>query len=211
MKTYTVKTFYFDELTDAAKWEAYRRDQNRDFGTSYNSDFQNTLEKFEEAFGISVYRWEVYSTTYTFDFSIRDDLETQPEDITNPIRLAAYVYNNCYDKIKKGKYYSTGHRWENGKFTYKFRYSKINFSIDDCPLTGVFCDCDILSPIIDCLNYTRLYSSFDDLITDCLNRFFETWRDALEYSESFEFYAEEAQEQGWEYLADGTKWVGGTA
>ena len=65
---------------------------------------------------------------------------------------------------------------------------------------------DILRAVIDCITYRRAFDTYDDLITTALNEFFETWRAALEYAESFEFYAEEAILGDWEYTADGRRW-----
>lgn len=208
MKTYTIKTYYFNELSEEAKRSAYERDRSSISGDIWNDEFCATLEAFENTFDISVHKWEVYSSYYTFDF--RMSYSRGVAEIDNPLRLAAYVWNNYAKYIKKGKYYSTPIKYTDGKPTYKHRHSRVMFEMDNCPLTGVFCDNDILQPIIDCLEYKRFFNTYDDLMTDCLNHFFKTWRDALEYSESEEFYEEEALANEWEYLADGTRWTGAT-
>lgn len=208
MKTYTFKTYSFNELSKEAQENAYRRDQDSIPSDIYNDEFTATLEAFERIFDISVYRWEVYSCRYSFDF--KTTAATNSDDINDPLRLATFVWNRYAKYIKKGKYYSTPFKYIDGKPTYKFRHSRIMYEMDNCPLTGCCFDCDILQPIIDCLEYKRFFDTYADLITDCLNHFFETWRDCLKYSESFEFYAEEADAREWEYLEDGTRWKGVT-
>lgn len=204
MKTYTIKTYYFNELSEEAKQKAFEKDRNSILNDIYNDEFCATLEAFEKIFNISVYRWEVYPNYYTFDFHQKDG--DNADEINDPLRLAAYVWNNYARYIKKGKFYSTAGKYIDGKYTCKFRHSRVMLEMDNCPLTGVCFDNDILAPIIDCLEYKRFFHTYDDLITDCLNKFFETWRDCLEYSESFEFYEGEAIANEWEYLEDGARW-----
>ena len=209
MPTYTIKTYYFNELSREAQERAFARDLNAIPDDIYNDEFRATLAAFEKIFDISVYRWDVSSNSYLFDFQQTGN--GNADEIRDPLRLAAYVWNNYAKYIKKGKYYSTPIKYIDGKPTYKYRHSRVLFEMDNCPLTGVCFDNDILAPVLDCLEYKRFFDTYDDLMTDCLNRFFETWRDALSYSESFEFYEEEALANEWEYLADGTKWTGASA
>lgn len=204
MPTHTIQTYYFDELPENVQRTAYEKDRHNLDGEYYNADFRATLREFERLFDISVYSWAVDSYRYTFDFRLPDS--RYPDEITDPLRLAVYMWNNYGDIIRRGKYYSTSGRYINGKYSYKHKRSKALYILDDSALTGCFCDGHILQPIINCITYKTLYETFDDLITDCLNNFFETWRDCLEYAESFDFYIDEANANEWEYLADGTKW-----
>ena len=210
MREVSVKLYRFDELPQEVQKKIWEGDQNRYnyAADSYYWEFRKTLDTFAELFGVCV-RWEVDSSHYNFDFTISDtETAENLETIRDPLRLATWVYNNHWWHIRKGKYYSTPGKWVNGEYKYKYRHSRVIFSYDDCPLTGVFCDLDILRAVIDCITYRRAFDTFDDLITTALNEFFETWRDALAYAESFEFYAEEAAAQEWEYTADGSRWRG---
>lgn len=207
MKTYTVQTFYFNELSPDAQRRAWERDREIIQDGGYNAEFRATLAAFEKIFDIYS-SYSIDSCHYNFDFRI--DEYSHADEIADPLRLAAFVWNNYAPQIKKGKYYSIT-RVKGNQYTTKHRHSRVTFEMDNCPLTGVFCDSDILAPVLDCLTYKRAFDTFDDLITDCLNNFFETWRDALEYAESLEFYAEEAEANEWEYLSDGTKWRGDRA
>ena len=202
MREVSVKLYQFDELPEDIQKRIWEGDQNRfDAYDCYYWEFRKTLDTFADLFGVVV-RWSVDSSTYNFDFTIDNPRVNQ---IDNPLRLAAYVWNNYAPQIMKGKFYSKG-QWINGKYTYKSRHSRVIFTYDDCPLTGVCFDCDILRAVVDCITYRRMFDTYDDLITTALNEFFETWRAALEYAESFEFYAEEAATNEWEYTADGSRW-----
>lgn len=203
MREINIKLYQFSELSEEAQKRAYNDDPKTYMGDSYNSDFEKTLEAFENLFNIRVYRWNVDAYSYNFDFHQNDG--DNADDIENPLRLAAYVWNNHAPHLKKGKYYSKS-RWNGETWKTISRRSRVIFSMGDCPLTGVFCDCDILAPVLDCLLYRKMFDTYDDLITDCLEHFFRTWRDCLEYAESIEYYAEEAAANEWEYTADGRRW-----
>lgn len=210
MRQETMSIYLFEELPEEIQRRAWEGDQSRhNFGDIDFWDFRATLDKFAEIFEITV-KWEVDSSRYSFDFTMNPgqwgDLAENLETIRDPLRLAAWVHNNRAHLIRKGKYYSTRGKWVNGKYNYKSRHSRVIFTYEDCPLTGVCFDMDILRAVIDCITYRRTFETYDDLMTTALNEFFETWRAALEYAESLEFYAEEAAANEWEYTADGRRW-----
>lgn len=204
MKTYTIKTYLFDELTPEAQRAAWKNDPRAICCDYFDDERRATLKAFENIFNISV-QYSVDSCRYTFDFYKPCE---NGDEINDPLRLACYVWNNYAPYIKKGKYYSTRGEWIDGKYTYKYRHSKITHELGNCPLTGVCYDCDILQPVINCLLYKEKYSTLEDLITAALNEFFEAWRADLEYTESFEFYKEEAEANAWEYLRSGRRFDG---
>lgn len=206
MREVSVKLYTFDELPEDIQKRIWEGDQNR-----YNSydcyfwEFRKTLDTFAELFGVVV-KWEIDSTRFHFDFTISDyRIAENLETIRDPLRLASWVYNNHGHHIRRGKYYSVG-RWMGDKYTYKERHSKAIFVYNDCPLTGVFCDQNILNAFIDCITYRRTFETYDDLMTTALNEFFESWRQDLEYAESLEFYRDQAAANEWEYTADGRRW-----
>lgn len=210
MREVSVKLYRFDELPEEIQHKAWEQDESRRYlGESYNDDFQTVLAAFENAFDIRVTNYCVNSAHFTFDFELTNDIEAENlETIIDPLRLAVWVWNNRAHRIRKGKYYCTDAKWENGKFSCKFRHSRVIFEMDNCPLTGICWDNDILFHVLQCLHYRELYKTYDDLITDSLQSFFLTWSDCLEYAESIGYYAEEAAANEWEYTADGKRWRG---
>ena len=198
MRTETIKIYKFDELSETAQRRAW--ENGPDFSNDHADEYAATLAAFEKAFDIKVYRYNVGYPGTTFAYVKAGPAAEAPEN--RPLRLAAYMWNNYADYIKKGRYYSRG-RYVNGKYQYKFRYSRITFEMDNCPLTGVCMDYDILQPVIDCLHYKRFYNSIDDLFDDCLTDFFRAWENEIEYQNSFEYFAEMAEINEWEFLENG--------
>jgi len=56
-----------------------------------------------------------------------------------------------------------------------------------------------LDPIIKCLHYKEMYDSYEDLIKDCLETFFQTCRKEVEHYYSYENFIEDANCNDWEY------------
>ena len=204
MKQHTVYTYGFDELNKAAQEKAWLENYYKLTG-DYSDDFEAVLRRFEHIFDIKVYNWSVDEYTYKFDFVKGGAATDCPEG--DPLRVARYMWNNYADAITKGKYYSKGHYY-GGKYSYKFRHSAVLVQMDNCPLTGFFADTDILRPVINCLHYKEFFEDIDDLLTACLNSFFETWQSAVEYSASLEYFEETAIINEWEFLDNGTLWRG---
>lgn len=202
MQAHTVYSYTFDELSEAAQHRAWEREYCN-YSEDYSSEYRETLEAFEYLFDIKVYNWSVDEWNYTYDFRMTEQAEACPDG--NPLRVARYIWNNYADSITRGKYYSIGH-YINGKYTYKSRHSKILLEMDNCPLTGTYTDTDILQPVIDCLHYKQSFDNYEDLITTCLDNFFCSWKKAIEYTNSFEYFEELASINEWQFLEDGTLW-----
>ena len=203
-----VTTLYtFDELNERAQHAAW---ENTCFDLTYNNyeEFCETLREFEKIFDIKVYDYNVDGLRRPYFKYVTAGAASDAEMIDDPLRLARFVWNNYSEYILKGKYYSTRGAWIDGKYHYKSRHSKIALEMDNCPLTGVCCDCDILGPVIDCLHYKRFFNTYTDLIDKCLTDFFNAWAAEMEYCCSFDFFAETAECNEWYFTADG-KFYGG--
>ena len=202
MLAHTVYTYTFEELSPEAQRKAWEMGYCN-LSEDYSSEYRTTLEAFEYAFDIKVYNWSVDDWSYTFDFRMAERAEGCPDG--DPLRVARYIWNNYAESITRGKYYSIGH-FKNGKYSYKSRHSKTLVEMDNCPLTGIYTDTDILRPVIDCLHYKQFFENYEDLITTCLDSFFRSWRNEIEYSNSFEYFAEIASINEWQFLDNGTLW-----
>lgn len=207
MGEYTTTVYTFDELTEAAQrraWESNVFNLSNDHGDEYRA----TLAAFESIFDIKVYRWSVNDWNYSFDFVTAGRATEAPEG--DALRLARYIWNNYADAIRKGKYY--GKLIRNGnECRHVKRYSRATFEMDNCPLTGVCYDYNILAPVLACLQYKEFFETFDDLITDCLDSFFRAWRDEIDYCNSFEYFAETAAANEWEFTENGDFWAEASA
>lgn len=203
MREITVKLYKFSELSEKAQRRAW--ETGPVFSGDYSEEFRSVLKKFEDIFDISVYRWNVNDYTFDFAYVTTGAASEAPEG--NPLRLARFIWNNYAEYIQKGKYYSTPGKYIDGKYHYKYRYSKCTFAMDNCPLTGYYADQDILQPVIDCLHYKRFFNSHNDLIDECLNNFFRTWQADIEYQGSFENFAEMCEANDYEFTETGEMWT----
>ena len=203
MRTETIKIYKFSELSDAAQRRAW--ETGPDFSGDCSDEFRATLEAFEKIFDIGVYRWNVDDYSHDFAYVTAGGATEAPEG--DPLRLARYIWNNYADYISRGRYYSTPGRWIDGKYHYKFRHSNATFEIDNCPLTGVCYDMDILQPVLDCLHYKRFFESYNDLMDECLSAFFGAWSADIEYHASLEYFAEMCEINGYEFTEMGEMWA----
>jgi hypothetical protein len=199
MREISIKLYKFSELSEKAQRQAWETGPN--FSDDGSSDFRATLAAFEKIFDISVYRWSIDDWSYEFDYVTAGRATEAPEG--DALRLARYIWNNYAEYIQKGRYYSTPGRYINGKYHYKYRYSKVTKEMDNCPLTGFFADQDILQPVIDCLHYKRFFDSYETLIDTCLDSFFRIWRADIEYHNSFEYFAETCEINEYEFYETG--------
>ena len=201
MKIIQVKLYRFDELSPEAQRRAFSAWDSSLTLESRSSDYRATLKAFEDIFDIKVYRYNVNDWSYDYGYVTTGRAMEAPEG--DGFRFARYIWNNYYSAVAKGKYYSTGGRYEGGHYTYKFRRSKIQMRLDNCPLTGFFADQDILSPVIDCLQYKRFFADFRELIDACLAAFFQTWRTDIEATTTPEYFADEAEANEMYFLESG--------
>ena len=163
----------------------------------YYVEIKNTRNKFVESFGIKIKSNRYWSK------------ESYSEEVMNlkGIRLMKYIYNNFFDVLFKGKYFSL---WSKKEKTYKYhkegcrvlksRHSKVMFT-NDCTLTGVCYDLDILDPIYDFLKKTSEDITFKGLIQKCLNNFEEAIDRQEEYNNSDEGILDSLE--GEEFTEDG--------
>lgn len=198
MRTLTIeKNIYtFDELTDEQKELAYYK--NSDLDVSDYSEFEETLKEFCNIFDVNCYNWEVDSFNYDYHFIVHN--RTNWEDVHGK-RLAKWLYNNFYSYITAHRVYSKFY-YKDGKTVYKKRTSKIEIT-SSCPLTGLYCDDDILYNIFQAIDGKKVFQDFEELIDACLDQFFEAFKNQVEYNESFEAFEEAAIANNWEFDENG--------
>ena len=131
-----------------------------------------------------------YGCNYSYDYRSRQE---DCIDSLSGWRLVAYLMNNHWNDLYTRKYF-----W-NGR---KGRESRI-FVDTCCPLTGYCIDNDILDPIYRFLKSPTENVTFDNLMDEFLDSFFRACRDDMESTQTLEYFTEESNANGWEYLSDG--------
>lgn len=214
MKEVKCKLYKFDELSEESQKVVMNRERDsiqQNAIDAWEAEHRETLKEFSDIFEIDVRNWEVSSCSHDFSFRFRHDVyERDADDVSGKLLLR--FLNSIYYEVRSRKYFSCGQRWENGKFHFSSRKSKILWEEMNCPLTGVCCDCDILKPIYDWHKKPDWGKSLSDLVYDCLENFFSSWQDECYSCGSDEYVSQELMESSvYEnvlYFEDGTEFKG---
>lgn len=236
MKTVTVETFSFDELSDEAKERALE-DWNRDDPYSWDREFRDTLKAFEDEFGVKVERWEYSPSGY--DFTLRTDGVDSDGLELKGNRARAWFWNNHGAVLlepRKTWWYrdrDTG-KWTRGLVCgtgepNPVRKSKVFFDrVYDgtCPWTGYCMDCLALDPIAhfcfgvewDEKEKKRVPSSrriavddsntVESLLRDCVHSMFRYVRDDWAVQRTMEAFKDACEANDYRFTCDGKMWSG---
>ena len=190
--TRTYDLFQLAELSAVARETAYS-EWLHTFEYGWNSENRNTLDAFESVFNIKVNDWSYDTCRYSYRFTSHYSGE---EEQLNGIRLLKYIVNNYWHILFKPKtYYLKG--------DYKKRRKSRVFTDNCCVLTGYCADEDILRPIYDFLKAPDTRTTLYDLMDKCLDSFFKSCRDDMEYQCSEESFEESCAANDYEFLENG--------
>lgn len=208
MKEVVVNVYEVNELSQQAQEKAYG-EWLQSYGSDYGWTTENeaTLKAFQAIFPVYVtyFQYDEYRGYVRFTFA-------EDENIENlcGIRLATYIYNNYYDRITKGRYYSLWSKTEkneHGNAKLKCRHSKVLFEKYDCALTGYYIDNAILSPLFDFLKNPNPYTTFRELMEICFQSWAKFCSEDYSHAISFECFLDEASNNGYEYYEDGSRFM----
>ena len=177
--TYTKALYTFDELSEEAKQHAIEK-EIENCGYAYNDDYRNTLNAFCDLFGVKIGIWEI-GTYGGYSFSVSDYGRGNIAECEN-YRLSKYLTNNNLYLYK----------WDK-------KYHDLKFFTEHCGLTGYCADYIILLPMLECQQYKRIFSSYEEMIDCCLDEFFCAWLEDMKYQETPEYFAELAAANDWEF------------
>jgi len=215
MKTIEVKIYSFDELTEDAKKVAIENYKNNNLTFDFiYSDAEKTVEAFCEAFNVKIGRhsWLDCNTSH-----IDDDILN-----LNGLRLRKYILNNFSDTLFKRKYlhgelvesFKPYHRMKKqtkitnncpnkDKISVSY-YSNIFVEANNCNLTGMCYDDNMMQPIYDFLELRTFDSTnFDDLLNSCFDAMRKTLEKEEEYMYADEYISEEIESNDFEFLETG--------
>jgi hypothetical protein len=212
MREINYKVYTFNELSAEAQEkavDAMTSEVGAFLAECASDDFQGSLDKLEEAFGIRVYDYNVLNTGTCFrwrwpDYSRWSELDEDPKFL---IRFV----DEMRDYLLKGKYYSTPFR-ECPKspehpvgLTYKYRYGKTVFNKPPfcCCLTGVYSDWAVDDAMNKCYEAVRAGHTILEFIQDMLDAFFDYWEKEIDAGYKEESVREELDANGHEFYEDG--------
>lgn len=195
MKEVKVKLYKFEELSDEVRSSIVDKERwNIGYGTmeGYASDYESTLKKFSELMGIKVH-YEVDYCAYHFSFEFNDyyafsdcygNYTVNFDECTGKL-LRRWLNNNFMPyALRAKKYYNFDAGYDREKKRWnKQRFSKIlRESWDNCPLTGMCYDYEVMKPIVETLAKPISESySLNDLVEECLDALFSAWHKEYEY------------------------------
>lgn len=205
-RTIRTRVYKFNELSEQAKKVAIENYRSQDGNNShYFDEITDSVKAVGELFDLKFGR--SYSDVRTGH--IADDLLN-----LSGIRLYKYLMNNYYSFLFTPKYIKLFHSVKNWKpficrvkkshkgDSYTQVYSK-NFVNNDCPLTGVCYDNDILQPVYDFLKKPDKSTTYDDLLEEIESAIESTYRSTEKWLNSDEFIKDEIQANDYEFTKDG--------
>lgn len=181
MKEITIKLYEFSELSKDAQRRAWMNhvENLREF--AWDHEYRATLDAFCKAFDILLIDYDVNENAFTFDYS----LAYEPVYYMKPLRFARFIWNQYAHQIQRGKYY--GKITQDGRHVFRHSKATVEYGF---PFTGFVADMAITGPVWDCIHYEKEYTSYIELIDDCLTNFFEEWQKDIEYETSIEYFEE---------------------
>lgn len=222
MKEITMKLYGFTELDEPTRKEIVERERWNVMGSHmdvWNDDWKNSLSEFEKMTDTNVRGWQVDYCSYHFgsirynDDPILGDYESgfYAHELKGK-HLFRYINRDILPYIEKKKTYWGKYRYDeqDNYLGVKKRISRIMFSSDACyALTGYCGDYCLLKPILDyCKEWPKHpEKTWEDLLKECYNGFFNDWHNDYSHSASDEYVEEILSEDNDLYFEDGTKFV----
>lgn len=227
MKTINLTVYSFDDLPEEIQKQIIERERwnvMEQCMSSYGTDYQASLDKFEELMNISVSRWSVDYSAYQYNVCIdtRVAHEWKYKQSGNEIHdyiylenlsgklLIRHLQNNIMPQLLTGRYYSNC-QYADGKPIIKHRHSRITKECS-CPLTGYCYDMYLIDPILKYIQKPNPVTTYEELMEECIESFFKCWHEEYEYwADNEDAIREELHNNQYEdrmYYKDGTVYDG---
>lgn len=214
MREINYKVFTFNELSAEAQKKAVEAMTSKVgafLAECASDDFQGSLEKLEEAFGIRVYDYIVGAPGYDFRWRWTGYQRFRWSKLDEDPKFLIRYIDEVRSYLLKGKYYSTPFRScpvspeHPAGLTYKFRYGKTVFNKPPfcyC-LTGVYSDWAVDDAMNKCYEAVRAGHTIKEFIQDMLDAFFDYWEKEIDAGYEEESVREELDANGHEFYEDG--------
>jgi len=139
----------------------------------WGDDWAKSLEAFADYFGLHIKDWRVD----LYSQSYVNFYFKCDEDATKGVRLFKMLLNR--------------------------HFFAENMQNEDCPLTGFCGDENLLEPIRDFMKKPCRYTSFYELIEDCLDNWIKGYKADIEHWEGFDCIKEEILSNDYQFTDDG--------
>lgn len=139
MKTHTITTYSFEELSDEAKQHAVKKWREHNYEIHWQDEIFDSLKAVYKAANITIRDYSLGLCSYSY---IKIDLDEYIGDLTGA-RAFAWIENNLLHKLR------ISNTLENRKKHIKYgQYYRIGM-VKPCPFTGVCYDENFLSCITE--------------------------------------------------------------
>lgn len=196
MKTINLTVYSFDDLSKDIQKQIIERERwnvMEQCMSDYRSDYQASLDRFEKLMNISVSQWNVDYSGYGYNVRIDTKIihEWEYKQGENEIYdciylenlsgklLVRHLQNHILQELLTRKCYHV-FQYIDGKPIGKRRYSKI-IKECSCPLTGYCYDMYLIDPILKYLQNPTPTTTYEDLMNECIESFFNCWHEEYEY------------------------------
>lgn len=205
MQTITINTYNFSELSEDAQNKAIEYYRSNNDGQFYFNEITQSVEKVAELFNLK------FGREYTdIRYGHIDDVILELKGI----RLMKYILNNYGIDLFKPKYVKTIERevkfkpyickvstsFKNEKYTMLYSKHKRD---NECVLTGMCYDNDILYPIYDFLQNPQKDTTLEDLFNEIEYSIQKTFNDCETWINSNDFITEEIESNNYQFTEDG--------
>ncbi len=195
MRTVEKAVYKFNELSDSVKQrvisEWRQHDEFFDGG-----EIVDTMKAFVDQFPVELGDWELggyrgKGICYTVP-SFSEDYGTGEDCTIKGLRLWKYLINNRISVVRV----AYGSK----------KFADLRNVGDECPLTGMCWDCDVLEPVVGFLkNPASFDGNWHDLVGECFSHLESAYERALEDWCSEERIIEDIEEAGdYEFYDDGS-------
>ena len=207
MKTKTIKIYSFNELDAKGKERVLDKWREHDTGDAWSDEWRESMELFAKWLGITVKDWSVsvWGNSYVkweYENSDWNYADGDPAETMTGVRLRTWIINNWLPEFWKGKYYSK--TLSTSPYRYISRYSKINGSYMDCPMTGYCGDNSLIYPLLQFVENPNNSTCLNDLIEECFSEWYQDWIKDMEWQNSDEYIIDTIECNDYEFHDDGT-------
>lgn len=157
-------------------------------------EIMDSMKAVFETANVKLTDWEISDCSYS---SVEFDMDSEVKELEGN-RALAWLENNLFWKLRETRPFQKRVKYYNDK-PYNFTHFG---KMKDCPLTGYCADEDFLDSLIeDIKGHCTLSDAFHNL-ADVASRLF---RNEYEYTQSEEYFIEEASNNDYQYTEEGKK------